>query len=368
MTETLGASVPDITLDMLQELLQVPEHESRRELIRRARLVSPQLPQLIISAAAREGVTLGTGTRDELRRARQRARRYEELYDAVRDTVAVRLVKGPSLARWYPADLVRPVGDLDLVVTDEEQLWRAARTIRDRAPVDRVDLALEPHAGGTALTVGLLWPSEDELLDRPLDIEITTLPFPGDLGGVVPPRTTLPTDQNLADILSLAEERFQREFNAKDAVDVLMLLAHCPPDPAALAEAARGHHLAPELRELLAYTRERTGATLLDAFTGPLRESAEAELTRRAAERREPPADAPDTVDGRLLAGLPVQGMMLRRVTDWTGPLRARRREVDGVTLLHTPVADFLLVTEEIVTRDDYDTALRAVDRPEDAR
>jgi hypothetical protein len=89
----------DVARETLYRLLDVAEHRSHRELVRRARNVSPRLPQLIVSAAARENVPLGTGTRDELRRARARAARYADLYDAVLAAVpAVRLTKGPSRA------------------------------------------------------------------------------------------------------------------------------------------------------------------------------------------------------------------------------------------------------------------------------
>ncbi|MFJ9378737.1 nucleotidyltransferase family protein [Streptomyces sp. NPDC101455] len=367
MTQPRDTTVPEVTLAMLYRLLGVREHESGRELIRRGRLVSPRLPQLLISAAQRENVPLGTGTSDELRRARNKALQYGRLYDAVRTRVpAVRLVKGPSLARWYPTDLLRPVGDLDLVVESEEQLWEAARTLYDGVPVDRIDLALQRHDGRTHVTVGLHWPSEDELLDRPYNIELTTLPLPGDAERTVPPRATLPGDQTLADVLSLAEERFQRAFNVKDAVDVLMLFGQSPPDPVELAENARCHRLAPELLELVTYARTGTGAAFLDDFLTPLARPAAAELSCRKASADEPPvALGTGTVDGRLRAGIPVPGLQLTLHQREVGSLGAHRHDSDGVTLLCTPVGDFLLVCEEVVSRDSYDTALSVLDRLE---
>ncbi|QNP71074.1 hypothetical protein IAG44_17615 [Streptomyces roseirectus] len=469
---TPTAPLPDVTLDMLYRLLGVAEHESRRELIRRGRRVSPRLPQLLISAAAREGVALGSGASDELRRARARAGRYADLFDAVRAAVpGVRIAKGPSVARWYPPDLLRPVGDLDLSFATEDELWRAALTVTGRAPVEDIVLALTRHEGRTSVTLGLRWPAEDELLDRPYNVELSMVAFPGDPGSAVPPRRTLPADQTLADLLALAEERFQRPFHAKDAVDVLMILTHCPPPPATLAEAAAAHHLAPELLELLTYTQDGTQAPL-DAFRTPLHEPAAAELARREAAER--PADPPTTVDARLDAGFPVAGLRLNRrdtqTTDAASPdtpatlhsvspdtlaapravnpdtsptpraaspdtpatlhsvspdtlaapravnpdtsptpravspdtpatlhsvspdapvapravhpgtsaapavhpgppaTRSVRHDTNGITLLRTPLADFLLVCGEVVSWADYETALAALDRLEAVR
>ncbi|MFM9449325.1 hypothetical protein [Streptomyces acidiscabies] len=366
MTGPRTNALPDVTLEMLYRLLGVEDHESGRELIRRGRLISPRLPQLLISAAAREGVPLGTGTRDELRRARAKAVRYADLYDAVRAAVpGVRLVKGPSLARWYPVDLVRPVGDLDLVAGTQEELWRAARTLCDRVPADRLDLALVRHGDRTEVFLGVKWPSEDELLDRPWSVELSTVAFPGDLAGTVPPRPALPDDQILADLLSLAEERFQRPFNAKDAVDVLMILTHRPPDPGTLAEAAAAHLLAPELLELLTFVQDSAQAPL-DGFRTPLHAPAAAERARREATPRPSEPHDTTTVDGRLDAGLPVAGL---RLNQRHHPMdRAVRHDTDGVTLLRTPVADFLLVCGEVVSRADHETALAALDRLEAAR
>ncbi|WP_159031264.1 hypothetical protein [Streptomyces acidiscabies] len=367
MTGPRTNALPDVTLEMLYRLLGVEDHESRRELIRRGRQVSPRLPHLLISAAAREGVPLGTGTRDELRRARARADRYADLYDAVRAAVpGVRITKGPSVARWYPPDLLRPVGDLDLGCETEDELWRAARTVAERAPVEDIDLALTRHEDRTDVTLALKWPSEDELLDQPHSVELSTVAFPGDLDGTVPPRFALPADQILADLLSLAEERFQRPFTAKDTVDALMILTYRPPDPTTLAEAAEAHLLAPELLELLTLVQD--GAqTPLDGFCTPLRAPAAAERARRDATSR--PHGTPHdttTVDGRLDAGLPVAGLRLNRRRSPVD--RAVRHDTDGVSLLRTPLADFLLVCGEVVSRADHDAALAALDRLEAAR
>ncbi|WP_416974730.1 hypothetical protein [Streptomyces sp. 4F14] len=366
MTGPRTDTLPDVTLEMLYRLLGLQDHESGRELIRRGRLVSPRLPQLLISAAAREGVPLGTGTRDELSRARTRAETYADLYDAVRAAVpGVRIAKGPSVARWYPPDLLRPVGDLDLGLETEDELWRAARTVADRAPVEDVDLALTRYEGRTDVTLGLKWPAEDALLDRPYSVELSTVAFPGDLDGTVPPRFALPADQTLADLLSLAEERFQRPFHAKDAVDVLMILTHRPPDPATLAEAAEAHLLAPELLELLTYVQDGAQAPL-DSYRTPLSAPAAAELARRKATPRPAGPHDTTTVDGRLDAGIPVAGLRLNRRQSPVD--RAVRHDTDGVGLLRTPLGDFLLVCGEVVSRADHATALAALDRLEATR
>ncbi|AUG78258.1 hypothetical protein CFP65_3465 [Kitasatospora sp. MMS16-BH015] len=365
MTATASTAPPPpplrpVTLELLRHLLGVEAHETARTLMRRAEQASSALPQLVVSAAVAEGLPIGSGSRDLLRRARERAARYAELYARLAAELPVRLVKGLSLGERYPAPLLRPVGDLDLVLPGEDELWRAAVLIAERVPLDRADLALSRDGDRTDLTLGLHWAAEDDFLDRPYNVELATLPFPRTPGGPVSPHRTLPAAPWPADLLSLAEERFQRPFHAKDVVDVLVLFA--APDrltPEALATAATGHHLAPELRELLAQTREGTEAEQLDPYLRALDAPAAAELAARQPAER--PSQASATVEGRLAAGLPVYGMPLGTPAARPGLTRAHRHDAEGVCLLRTPIGDYLLVCGELVTQAAYDTALRVL-------
>ncbi|GAA2843839.1 hypothetical protein [Crossiella cryophila] len=349
---------PHIDLPLLHRLLGLPERETPRALLRAARAAARTLPHLVLSLAERDGLPLGTGSTDELRRARVRAETYRRFLGLVQAEAGVRVMKGPQLAQRYPADLLRPAGDLDLVAADEARLWLAARAVLAVRQVEDIDLTVFQHSGHRDVVIALAWPSEDPLLDRGYKIEISTMAFPGD-GGAVPIRAALPADPWLADLLALAEERHQRDFHAKDVLDVLVLAGDAPPGET-VAAAAAGLYLAPELAELLDYAAGFASLGPLAPTLERLRAPAAAELARRA---RWHPAEAgaADSVADRLATGRPVYGMPLRQVSgreDW--PV-AELREVAGSTVLATPVADLLLVTGELVDPEQFTSVLRAL-------
>ncbi|MDT0456460.1 hypothetical protein RM550_12055 [Streptomyces sp. DSM 41527] len=345
-----------LDLDLLHRLLDVPEHEGAFGLVRRAQQLSVTLAQLVVSVAVGEGVRAGSGSTDLLERAGSRAARYAELRTALEGCPGLRVVKGPSLAGHYPPGVRRPVGDLDLVASGEEQLWRAAVVLCSLGG-EPTELSLFAAEGQRHVMLAILWPSPDPLMEEEIRVELCTAAFPGDFAAV-PVRPRLPADPVLADLLSVAEERFQRAFHAKDAIDLLMLLNNGSLDPAAVAEAAAASRLAPELLELtdlLSKAVDHPGA-------GPLRQAlvteAAAETARRAAPaptEREPER----TVAARLEAGQLIWGM----------PLTIEARPGQGCVLEHLPdlvlartaVGDFLLVTGELVDPEVHAAALAAV-------
>ncbi|POX64462.1 hypothetical protein C3492_05365 [Streptomyces sp. Ru62] len=373
-----SAPADPVDLPFLARLLEADDDTHPRALLRKARAVSTALPQLLLSAARRDGLALGTGAADELRRAGERADTYREVFAAVCADVSsatVRQVKGASLAAHYPEGLRRPVGDLDLVVDgDEEDLWRVVAAVTAYADLTDVDLALLHDGSRTHLVLSLSWPSPDALLDRDLRVEVSTLAFPGRHPDV-PPRARLPEEPFVADLLSLAEEAFQRPFHARDVVDVLFLFGAPPedsgrPDPSAVAAAAGTLRLAPELLHLLTYSRDRVPpgvlgrltAARLDAVTAALRGPVATERARRAAVVSDRPADCLG-IDDRLASGLPVHGMPLRHRPFDAGLSPSRRHDFADGSLLRTPVADFLLVTGPLVAPEQYHSALRELDR-----
>lgn len=350
-----------IDLPLLHRLLDVDEDDGPRVLVRQSRMVSSALVPLVMSVAGRAGVPLGSGSRDELARARGRVDEYRRIAADCRRFFGARMVKGPSLARLYPRGLVRSMSDLDLVAPDEGALWDATAYLADRYELEEMDVAVfgDPIRH---LVVAPYWAAADPLLDRPLHVDLSTFAFCGDLESV-PLRTTLPLHQTVADLLSLAEERFQRPFNAKDVLDTALLLHDPRLTAAGLCEAAAEYLLAPELQELIDFGKENSGlfGSMADDLIASLGRPADDERARRAT-CVGPRAQG---VAARLAhGGLPVHGMRLR----WAHPRRtwrsARLRPgPQGSTLLLTPVADYLLVADSLVPEDLYEAAHAEAER-----
>ncbi|MCC8251533.1 nucleotidyltransferase family protein [Saccharothrix luteola] len=344
-------------IDLFSRVLGADEDEPPDKLVRTARSQSWALPALLLSAYARDGRPLGSGSADELRRAKNRKQNYAALAAALAGTSA-RIVKGPSLARHYPEPLVRPVGDLDVVVPDEAELWRVVRTVLDNAPVETIDVSVfgypEAH-----LLVQLEWPGEDPMLDVENAVEVCTAGFTG-AQGPVRVRAELPAQPVVTDLLALAEERFQRGFKAKDVIDIAVLgqVAFSPADVVAAAERWQ---LAPELLELLDLAGDLVDLGLLGQTRQPLRAAAERELDRRenwSAPTIPPGADAMTTA---LVEGRSVGGLLLRETRRDTDPETTRLRRFGTSALLATPVGDYLLVDHPVVTPEQHADALAAL-------
>ncbi|MEU2830345.1 nucleotidyltransferase family protein [Streptomyces lavendulae] len=345
-------------LATLYEALGVPEEAGPAELLFAARRQHYTLPYLVLSAVARHGVEMSDAARAELDRARRRARRYESVLAEVSAQVAVRPVKGPLLARYYPDGLLRPQGDLDLLVDNERDLWRVVRLLMEDEP-----LYLGVSMLGTPtrhLVVTMTWTPEDSLLDPEIRVEVATAALVGDYRGV-PIRPALPDDALVANLLALGEERFQRPFHARDAIDVHVLgQAQPQPSTAQLVAAVEEYRLAPEVRELLAFTAERLSPGALTALGEALQAPAARELSRRTAH---PVSVGPTRqVPAALADGSPVYGMPLRRVAGRSGWEGVRTHLFGDDALLLTPVGDYLLVTDEVVGQERYDAALRELE------
>ncbi|MGW3464495.1 hypothetical protein ACWDE9_35120, partial [Streptomyces olivaceoviridis] len=163
MSTVEPAVPPHLDLAFFHRLLDVDERDPAVELLSKAREVSRGLGYLVMAAAARDGV-VGTGSADELRRMRLRLDFYAEVLRHCRP-LGARAVKGPALAVWYPADLPRPMNDLDLVVPDEAALWRTVGAVIDAFGPRTMDVTVfggEPRH----FLVALAWPGLDPLLDH----------------------------------------------------------------------------------------------------------------------------------------------------------------------------------------------------------
>ncbi|MEW1911898.1 hypothetical protein AB0442_26230 [Kitasatospora sp. NPDC085895] len=354
-----------LTLSLLHELLGTDPGDGVRPLLAASRQVRGVLAPLVLSLAAREGVPMGTGSRGELDRMLRRAAHYRELVALVGTVEGLRVMKGPSLARYYPGGLLRPPGDLDLVVPDEAALWQAVALLGGRQSFEGAVYTELRQDAVDHRFVGLWWYGEDPLLDHEAEVEVATFAFAGE-PGIVPVRAALPADQVHADLLALAEERFQRPFTVRDSIDLAVVLGS-PLAPAAgpLADSAAAHCLAPELLELCELTAGRPGLgeTVPAALTDALREPAAAERHRRAA--LPAPADLPESAGGaedRLAAGRTIHGLQLTALRDGV-PRAAVHHRFDGGLISRTPVADFLMVTGELVDPACHARALDELDR-----
>ncbi|WP_405982950.1 nucleotidyltransferase family protein [Streptomyces sp. NBC_00158] len=344
-------------LAMLYDVLDVSPEQGPGRLLFTARKAHYTLPYLVLSALEREGCSMSAAARGELARARRRARHYEEVLTRVTAQVPAQVIKGPLLARTYPEGLLRPQGDLDLVTEGEPDLWNAVRLLTEDNPPQYAGVSVL-GAPARHVVVTLTWQPEDPLLDPELRVEIATAALVGDQEAV-PIRSAMPADTLTANLLALAEERFQRPFHARDAIDVHMLGNAEPPSLDGLVSAAVEYHLAPELRELLDYAAQRVPVGHL-AVLGPALEAAEREERARRAARPVSPGPATD-VRAALEAGVPLYGMPLGRATGRTDRDRARVHHFGEGALLLTPVGDYLLVTGETVAQEQYDAALREV-------
>ncbi|MGW1892189.1 hypothetical protein ACWCP6_18300 [Streptomyces sp. NPDC002004] len=363
----------EITLDLLYELLGIERHWEPIVLLRNARAVRGHLPPLVLSVAQLSGAAMGPGSLAELDRMRRRAATYEAIADELTLIPGTRVLKGPSLAARYPRGVLRPLGDLDVVVPDETRLWQAASRVLAARPVDGIDITVLHAAGRRHTALALRWPSEDPMLDPELKVEIATFAYPGQ-PDTVPLRAETPPEQFHTDLLALAEERFQRPFTAKDMLDLAVVLTSPDLPPCAdIARAADRFRLAPELLELCeaASGIRALAPAVPQELTRALRDLVPAEQERRSAGDPDgrasgdrpgaAPQDRPGTIRERLAAGLPVHGMLLEKAERPRPGTEAVTEEFSAGTLLRTPVGVFLLVDGEIVDPDLYEAALTAV-------
>ena len=341
-----GFSTASIELSTFYELLDVDEDEPLYELVSAARADGQSLVHLLLSVIDRDGIALGSGSQDELVRACDRDAEYRMIHSAVNKVTGVRVVKGPSLGRYYPDGLRRPVGDLDLVVADEEELWRAVHAVTESVAVERIEVSLfGPQRRHTM--VELSWPAKDPLLDPYCSVDISTAAFAGDLKAVGC-RPELPGNALIADLLSLAEERFQRPFTVKDIMDVLVLSGVDLPPAREIVKAADALQLAPELSELLVMVAEHVALGPLGDVIPWARDAADRETARRST------AEAA----GIIVDDPPLHGFLLQRAP-WRNDLaRAVLHGFAGGTLLRTPVGDYLLVSQEVVPQAQFHAAM----------
>lgn len=347
-----------ISVGLLGTLLSVAEGAPLWALVKAARQEAFSLPSLVLSLLEGAGETLGSGSSDELRRARKRHQTYLHVASAVMSEIPARVMKGPSIAGRYPAGLVRPVGDLDLVVSDEEALWRTVEIVLRDFRTAEAHVTLFGYPSQHVL-VSLTWPAADPVLDPSLKVEVCTAALAGD-GGAVGIRPSLPECQALGDLLALAEERFERAFGVKDVVDMLVLDRAELPAVEEIVDTVEAYQVAPELDELLGLTRGYLGTGPLTEVATALAEAASRERRRRETWVRPAVRPGADGLEAAFASGKPVGGLLLRHrdPQPGRGPGRSFVHRFPDMAILRTPVGDYLLSSEPIVERSRYETAL----------
>lgn len=354
MTRTHLSADTVVDAAMLYRMFDLDEDEPHHLLVQEARCQSPVLPQLVLSVLDAEGYALGTGARDELRRASDRVAVYAGLAKMICGSGQARVVKGLSIGARYPRGIRRSVGDLDLVVPDEPALWAAARQIVRTQPVCRMDIGVSSD-NPRHCAVSLFWPAADPALDPRLKVDICTAAFCGD-GRSMGIRSSLPADQMIADILSLAEERFQRPFGVKDFIDVFVLARAGDWDPAAVADAAVRYLLAPEMVELVELAKQY-------GDVGGFGEVARLVAPAAARERRR--REAIGAGDSPYSGATWRYGYPLCE-TAWRERFApAVQHEWEGGCVFRTPVGDYLLVAGETLTIEEHESAMSEMRRLE---
>jgi hypothetical protein len=214
-----------------------------------------------LSTMEARGVRLGAQAQAYLARVRQRTADLHALGAELSAAHGLGVLKGERIARHLPAPLLRQSGDVDLVAPGEAPLWECVRDLRSRfdAAIQGVSV-LDRGTGPLQIMVAVKWPASEPFLDKPMGVDVTTFAFGGDFRGV-PLRVAAPGDEDLANLLAVAEERFQRRFRVKDRLDLLTLAAvlerRLGDDVIeVVSDVAATYALAPELRRLIAGTRE----------------------------------------------------------------------------------------------------------------
>ncbi|MGW7531119.1 nucleotidyltransferase family protein [Amycolatopsis sp. NPDC054798] len=345
---------PALDLAMIYEALDVPEEDGLGLLMAHARNQHYMLPGLVLSVIERAGVAMGPVAAAALARWRQRQDHYRRLLAEVSEHVPVEVIKGPNVSRYYPDWALRPQGDLDLLTRDERDLWAAAKLLARDEPL-HVAVSVFGRAE-RHLMVTMTWDPPEPLIDPRFKVEISTAALTGDFGSV-PIRRTLPRSVPVGTLLCVAEERLQRSFHARDALD-LSMLSRAGMTIEEIVEAAAEYRLAPELAELVRYSESRVPLNGLAGLEDALAAEAERENRRRAAADDRPvrtDGSAGAFEEGRLLHGMPL-GRSAGQAERETSEVRV----VGTEALLLTPLGDYLLVEGAVVDPERYAAVLEA--------
>jgi len=322
-----------------------------------------------LSALAASGVELPPHLAAEVADSRRRTAALGELTRAVCDRFPeVSAVKGIAVADRYPAELVRHMNDVDLVVSDERSLWPVVEFLRDERGLTVVkSLTRVPLPDGPALLVSVEAMPDDPLQQR-INAEVGCFGWTGD-GAAVPGRRRLLADRYgpAEHFAMIVGERLEGGFSPKDVVDAAVL--------GAALDRAAAHRLLGLVTELRALPEYQELCELVSAAGFPV-ELVEPPAAAVRAQRRQRDQDAlrravrhPVAESLRLLQRaeiypcrargarraawrvverrLPVQSPVRNRL--WGFAVPARRIPADLRAGLRTPVGNFVLVNGSVI-------------------
>ncbi|RDG33729.1 hypothetical protein, partial [Streptomyces corynorhini] len=157
-----------------------------------------------------------------------------------------------------------------------------------------------------------------------------------------------------------AEERLQRPFHPRDALDLYAMSGQDLPPLAEIVAAAESLRLAPELAELIRYASDLLPIDRLAPLLSALEPAAETERNLRAGH-----VPVPETADTRkaLLQGVPVHGIHLGRIEEGDKWPVSRMHRYGEEVLLLTPVGAYLLVSDAVVSRERHAAATEEFNR-----
>ena len=223
--------------------------------LRIARAPDHKLAVTLLSAEAAAGRPLRSAELTELAANRHRIDCYGKAWSVVSGAAPdAYIVKGSSIGAYYPPDLLRAAGDMD-VICPAAQLWSAARDLINVGwqvsgfTIFPAWASASRAAGGLEILIELSQPSDTEI-EEPYAVELRTVEV---ATSILRPaqRLTEPLPAVAGNILALVAERWERPFRTRDVYDLAVLCDHLDPaERTRLCAALTATGLWPEMREL----------------------------------------------------------------------------------------------------------------------
>ena len=232
--------MPEVSIETVGRLLSARGADPRLDddgLLAAARAERNKLAATLLSLWEREGRVLTPAWRAELAAHRERLEIYRGTWDALSKAAPdAFLLKGASIAAFYPPGVLRSAGDLDVVCTTSDDLWSAAHlllgdgwevsafTVLAARPGDTV---VEQISAELAPPCNLLLeitrpgpdPAGDELAVGLTTAEIVTVTSRPPYQLARQPRSPL-----AANLVALTAELWERDYRSRDLLDLALLV------------------------------------------------------------------------------------------------------------------------------------------------
>lgn len=303
---------------------------------------------------------------------RLRLQRYQVLRSTIEAVAPTAYdLKGLSLAALYPRGLLRSMSDLDIVAADIAQLWTIGATLGREGFAPHALTAVR-QSGRLEIVVSFVQVDPD----RNESVEVSTVPLAAGLVAFPRLHSSFPGRARLRHLAAILDERFERPFHLRDAVDLILLLAAPVPEEEVQTLLAVTR-LSPEYRALWrlatvtfpfchavlplpdrrleALELAQRGAMQIAALRHPARWIRRLLLNRRLSSDRLGWLAARGwqwarrvSTEAALAEGLPVFGIR----TDSALEDRIKRANGDAVDWLDTPLGRFVLVFSDALEVD----------------